>query len=676
MKTHITVIVVACAAALALAVSAFTAYPLESAETRLNRQIDKKVDTAQRMLLAYRPVATHLDHRLGAAATQPADIEPEVWQNSIGNIDQGPAGSQLRELGGQVRAMNERAGRLDGETLQPVPQVPGSTQAYQQLQDDLKLNEQLLSDALRITQEAIGLSEGEYSGSEHPGATRLEAVLCYHQADQLRRKAALYNSDADDAQVRFARDLTWWHRLTADITSTQRELGEAPAAASSPASTPASEPAVAETQAAALPAIDERIAALKQHRAGVAAEIEAAQAQAGQLTEAINKQKQRLVAASQQARDSQQQMLKLTQEGVDASDPQALQRFVEAYEKASAANRAAYREATTLEQGAVRNARVNTTDEDEVLIRPLAPVDPAGQMTTERGLIALEGDLKAAEALILGQQAVVKEIDRQIAELATRKKEMTERVDTLRKVQAQTAEQVLTSAKAAFAARLEALRLEQQGLEVAQGRGRQAAQRVKRAIENRINDARSRNAENSPESPNPRLVLISKDTISPGHALAFGGDMELVAGQILAQQAGNLEHHARLLTELERIGKPVDQSMLPQGATLESAPPEAIKADAAQAAAEKARADAIEACKAALDLYTQADTPLQQLWVLHANMAGAHHLMANLTTGDESIQHADNARIEYLRAMKGREERPEIPALQRAMASLATRPAR
>ena len=723
VKSHINLIVVAGVVVVGLAVFVFTAYPLESAQTRLDRHIDEQVDIAQRIMLAYRPVTTHLTRLMGPAATQPVELAPDQWQSTVNKARQeGPGSEQMRQLGSQIQAVNDRAGRLEGEPVNP-PQVPPSAQAYRQLQNDLKSNDQMLDEALRIVQEAINLNEGEFTGSDHPAATRLEAVLCYHRADQFRREAALYHSDAEEAQARFVRDVTLWDRIAADIASTERELagtpaagatsapaattGPAAAAKAAPASEPsvasasaptASEPALAESKSAgteapseqaaaepatttqsALPPIDERIARLEARKAEVTAAIEAAQAQARQLTEAIDKLEQRIAATSQQAADAEQQMLKLQQAGVDPADPQGLKKFTEAYEKASAANRAAYREMTILKQGAVRNARVDTSDEDEVLTKPLVASQPGGQMSTERGLVALRSDLKATEALIEGKldgqdeglKVLAKEIGRQIAELTTRKKELTDRVSALRTVHAEVAKQIARSARTAIAATIEALRLEKQGLDMAQTRGLQAAKRAKKAIEKRIEDARARGtAENSPQA------MLAGDKIGPGHAIAMTGDLELVAAQILAQQTGALELHAQLLSELHKLGMTIDANLLPAGVTPESAPPAAVRPDAAQTAADKTRTAALEAGKGALEAYNQADAPLQQLWVLHANMATVHHLMANLSAGKEAIEHASAARIEYLRAIKGRDERPETPTLQQAIASLTTRPAK
>ncbi len=88
MKSHITVIVVASAVVIGLAVAVFTAHPLESAQTRLDRQINEQVETAQRMLMDYRPITAQLSMQLGSAATQPVDVPPAEWQDSVSKIRQ------------------------------------------------------------------------------------------------------------------------------------------------------------------------------------------------------------------------------------------------------------------------------------------------------------------------------------------------------------------------------------------------------------------------------------------------------------------------------------------------------------------------------------------------------------------------------------------------------------
>jgi len=664
VKSYTTLIVVAVAVVVSVAVGVFTAYPLESAQTRLDRQVSEQVDIAQRMLLDYRPIETQLAARLGSAATQPVDVPPDQWQEAVGKLRAGGApGDPFAAMGGRVQELNNRFNQATGESMPPPGPPANGMEAYRTLQSELQYNEQLLNDALKIVQQAIALSEGEHTGADHPAATRLESVLCYHRADQLRRQAAIQRADADDAQARLMQQATWWQRLIGDMTVTNRELGvEADAVASAPAGRPP---------------IDDRIAQLQKHKEEILATGQQARAEADRLTQAIKDIEGRIAVAGRKAADTEQRMLELQQKGADPTDPESLKRFTEAYEQAAAAHRAAWCEAMILKQGSLRNARVDSADEDEILSKPLSSSETNAEIITERGLVALQGDLKAAEAVADGHKAVADEIDRQVARLLDRKKDMTERADALKASRTQAADELARFVKAVLVARMEALRLEKEGVNMAQDRGLQAAQRAKRAVEKRISEAQQTLSAQGGDSQNQRLLLISADKAGPGNAIAMIGDLHLLVAQLQTQQAANLEAHARLLEQLARLNIPIEANMLPEGATPESVPPEAVKADAAKTVAEQAHAAALEAAGEAIKAYAEADTLLQQLWVLHANMATAHHLMANLTSGPDSEKHAEEARIEYLRAMKGREERPEVPLLQSAVASLAaaTRPA-
>ncbi len=662
VKSYTTLIVVAVAVVVCVAVGIFTAYPLESAQTRLDRQVSQQVDIAQRMLLDYRPIETQLAARLGSATTQPVDVPPDRWQEALGSLQSGSLGQQFAAVGSRVHQLNNRFNQATGESAPPPGPPASGMEAYRAIQAALNYNEKLLDDALKIVQQAIAMSEGERTGADHPGATRLESVLCYHRADQLRRQAAIQRAEADDAQARLMQQATWWQRLIGDMTVTNRELGIAgDAAASAPAG---------------WPPIDDRIAQLQKHKEEILATGQQAQAEVDRLTQVIKDLEARIAVASGKAADTEQRMLELQQKGADPTDPGALKRFADSYEQIAAANRAAWREATILKQGSLRNARVDSADEDEILSRPLSPSEGNGEIATERGLVALQSDLKAVEAVAHGHKAIAAEIDRQIGRLTDRKKDMTRRAEALKASQSQSAEELAQFVKTVLTARMEALRLEKEGVEMARNRGLQAAQRAKRAVEKRISEAQQTLSAQGGESQNQRLLLISADKAGPGNAIAMIGDLHLLAAQLQAQQAANLEAHARLLDELGRLHITIDAKMLPEGMTLESVPAEAIKVDGARTAAEQAHAAALEAAGEALKAYAEADTLLQQLWVLHANMATAHHLMANLTSGPDSEKHAEEARIEYLRAMKGREERPEVPLLQSAVASLAaaTRP--
>ncbi len=638
-----------------LVLAILTTGSLENPQDRLFRQIDEQVALAQRMLAGYSPANARLAAVLGTEGLEPPQAADENWQTYLSSGEQeGAMSDALRQQAMQMRTLADRFGTLDGETPAGAALPGASGQAYQQLQAELKRNMTLLTDALRVVQEAIAMSDGEVSGSDHPTATRLEAALCYHQADLLRREAALQRAMADEARFQVITHARQWRELGNRITSVSRGLADTGDAA-------------AEDSA---PPFAERIAGLQTRRTEVAADIEKARAEAERLSAAIADVTGRATASDSQARQSQVEMLALKEAGVDTSDPAALDRFIAAYNAAAEADREAFRETTMLEHGALRNARVDTTDDEQIAHAPIVAVDPAGAIETERGKTVLESDLAAVKALADALQGAAREMDRQIEELTAKQNDTQQRVAALRERQGASTAEASQAARRAFTATLAAHQLEEDALALADGRGKQAAMRARRAAEKRINDARTVNAENSPESPNPRLTIITGDTNLAGSAMALAGDMAYVIALTQAQRAADLTRHQGMLGELQTMGLEANASLLPEGTAADQVPAAVVQAEAAGAGREAARKAAIEAAQTALEAYQEADSPLRQLWVLHTQMAAVHYLLANLNTGEAADEQRDLALQQYKRALVGREERPEYRIYQSVMAGL------
>lgn len=638
-----------------LVLAVFTAGPLENPQDRLFRQIDEKVALAQRMLAGYNPANSRLTAVLGAEGLEPPEGADENWQAYVSSGEQeGVMSDALRRQAGQMRTLADRFGALDGQSPAAAALPSGSGQAYQQLQAELKRNMNLLSEALRVVQEAIAMTDGEVSGSDHPAATRLEAALCYHQADLLRREAALQRAMADEARFQVITDARQWQELGNRIQSASRGLAEAGATDTEPSA----------------PAFAERIASLRTRREAIATAIEEARAEAQRLSAIIPDITARAKAADAQTRQSQVEMLALKEAGIDTSDPAALDRFIQAYSAAAQAEREALREATTLEHGALRNARVDTNDDEQISEAPIVAVDPATDIKPERGRIALESDLAAVEALAEALQVAAREIDRQIEELTAKQDGARQRAANLASRQTAIAADAAGAARIALAATIEAHRLEDEALALADGRGQQAASRARRAAEKRINDARTQNAENNPDAPNPRLTMIAGDGNLTGSAMALAGDMAYVIAATQAQRGDDLARHEAMLREMQSMAMEVNPSLLPEGMALDQVPAALAQADAARLGVQEARKAAVEAAKLALEAYQEADSPLRQLWVLHTQMASVHYLLANLSTGNEAADHRNRALQQYKRALTGREERPEYPIYQNVMAGL------
>jgi hypothetical protein len=95
----------------------------------------------------------------------------------------------------------------------------------------------------------------------------------------------------------------------------------------------------------------------------------------------------------------------------------------------------------------------------------------------------------------------------------------------------------------------------------------------------------------------------------------------------------------------------------PAGESPKAAGAPATQPQAIATAIDQARSKAIEAAKAALDGYKQADSDLNRLWALHTKIAAVHYFLATL--GDDPQKNRADALREYQMAIKDRAERPE-----------------
>jgi len=753
VKSHIPIFVLVGVVLVGLAVCALITPSLESPQDRLDRQIDEKVAAAQRLLSHYQPISVQLSRHLGSAATQPVDVPSAEWQEMTRAVEQDSAISDaLRAQTGQINKLESEYQRLDGEPARR-PAIGSSVEAYSRLQSDLAANDRKLADALQIMQEAIRMNEGEFRGSDHPAATRLETILCYHQANLLRRKAALTWERMEDSEAHLDRYVDRWNTLAVRIELLEQELNggalpsqvvEDQATASEPAATAPAEMEPAETAPAdtgavvedttgaadekaapseapktgrigsllkrlvkskadsdtsddtvadasadetaeeaeetvadtgpmvrrILPAMRDRITALEGRKAETERGIAAARDEATRLTAAVADIEAKIAAAEQRAATAEQEMFRLQEAGIDSSDPKSLERFVAHYEKAAEAYRLASREAIVLKEGAIRNAKVDAPDVDDVATGPLVASDPAKEMAAERGLIALQSDLRAAEGLVETRETLLAEITRQIKELSARQVEATNDLAVLGELRSDTTGQAALAAKAAIAAAFAADQFEADAIEMADTRGRQAAQRAQQAIQKRMRDAASLDREAGPETPNPRLVMMAGDNALAGHTATLAGDLAFEAARTHAQHAEGLARYRTILAKITRIGLEVGEAMLPEGATADTAPAWLANVEDTDTAIAEARTAAIEAAEQALEIYNEADGPLKQLWVLRANIGAVHLLLANLTSGEEAENHLTEARVEYGRALQSREDRPEAPIYQGVVAEI------
>lgn len=658
-RIHLPAILVLGALLIAWLLSSYTARPLQSSKDKLFQQIDVEVDKAQRMLASYNPSLTRMGHQMGAAGGKPAEELADRWQEFLNPAEPQDNALQttLRTQQQGLHKLNDAFSSLAGKPAETAQPAGNPVEAYLGLNANIQRNNKVINDALAVLQNAINLSEGDLSGADHLSATRLEAVLCYHQADMLRRQAALHRADSEEAQrtlVDWAGEWSRWQQQAAS-------LGVA-LSATQPSSTDGDTPVVM--------ALPQRIEALEARKVEVATEQQAAEKTAAQLSDMIEEISARAQAAEENARRAREHMAGLQTAGVDSSDPAAVRRFFDDYNQSAAVERKDAREFSILDQGALRHARVQDDEDDAVLSGPVVPIKDDEQIQTERGLTALKSDLAAVEAVIEGFKGVTAQIDREIEQCKSRTSALESRIAATQQQQQHIASEAVQVVKQAMAAGAEAQRLEVEAIEFLASRGTQAAQRARRAAEKRISEAREQNAQSNPESPNARLVMISDDNNTVGLATTLAGDMSFMTAMIQRQQAEGLIVQQKLLEACRTLGLTIDANALPDGVALDTNST-LLNADNAASEAEKLRAAAAESAQAALETYQQADGPLRQLWVLHAQMAAVHYFLANLTADETAAAHRAEALSEYKRALAGREDRPEAKVYGPITAELA-----
>ncbi len=840
MKRQLTLAIPLALIVLGMAAALFTAGALESPRSKLQRLIEPDIEAAQRMLQDYDPTGMRLAALSADPAAQEAEIDSEQWREFLSaGEEQAGLAEALRAQERTLRETLDRRSRIDGSPVAP-PAIPNPAEAYPQLLQKIENNERRLEEALRRVQAALsasaGSGESEVRGDSNPAATHLEARLLCHQADLLQRRSALHRAQAERHRGRVARLVRPFRTLAAELHSLEAELAGSqaglsaasrpdnpPATATQPAarrpgaiarffssmfaagrggsesdSPPAAE-ATAQAPAApaqgeairldAVPSIARLIEERQAMRARAESELQEARAAVEELQAKVRNLEERITQVRSAAMQAEQAMLAMEKSPPDASDPAATEAFVTEYERLAAEHRRAEQEATILQRGAVRNARPDTQDDELLATAPLVPVSPDLPMQPERGLAALKTDLAVAQGLVETRQALLEELDRQIAELQTRNTIVRERTSRIRQARQELAARAAEDAAAAMAESVQADRLEREGIELASGAGLQAAQRACRAAEAAIREAGDLNSANPPDKPNPRLDLLAKARFTTGHAQSIEGDLNHIIATVYAQKAIDLDQTVRLNAFLAEMGVPPVQTALtsetpteessrepqpaaepeppagqaetggepapqepqptgegstepppdaadetpadtaqpsevpgnaapaevpgnaaeePGGANApepaDAASPEAPQNDGPPASGEPAVADGAQGeereprpqdeptlsvesvygrndptraaaaarqlanthAVAALEAYQQAAEGLGNLWVVHANIAAVKFFLAGLAPEAERPQLLEQARKEYDRALRSREDRPEFAAYDQA----------
>ncbi|NLX14763.1 MAG: hypothetical protein GXY44_14085 [Phycisphaerales bacterium] len=687
------IILAVVAVVMALGVNAWLNKQLVPADVCLAEQIDAEVNKAQSMIMAYDPSASRM-----LALLKPS-LDPQIPDTEI-------------------------AALAESEAELSLP-APHEQDEYIEL---LHRNEILLSDALAIVNRAVQMGpvqvgDRTYSGNMHPAATRLQTILIYNLADLKRREAAIYQAKTADERDRFFRVYERWLNVQARLRSTvsklttdlepapirpptaQHDGGGAikqllsqvmsPALKEQPEADATEESVLfvqGDPQSVAadlfvdqkLPTIDQRIAELQSLRQERLARISETEQQVEHLAGITAQLSEKIEALNTEAREAELRMMALREAGIDPTDGQSLQQFVEQYNTAAITARQARREAEVLQKGSILNARPDSDEEEDWPRVPLAPVDPSQTMEPVRGLVAYEGDLLAARALLETSRTLLATIDTQIAEL-TQLKQMTHAlVASMTDTDRQLKEQALRHVHRTVELATLAARLEQEAVSLLNEQGARAAQNAIRSAAQLQNDTRTfiTNRENKPNHPNAQVLSsLANDRTQAGYAEVLKGDMEYCLAVIRAQIAAGCRDHVRILERATAMGLEIKPDTLTASAEAGSEPaPESIPvwvydAGKAMAMAKEESAKALQSANQALEIYQGASDPLKQVWVLHTNIAAVRHLLARLSPDLNRQQENRRLALEkYALSIQDRTNRPEALLYSRIIDYLTANP--
>jgi len=207
----------------------FLAPVVESPESKLARELDVKLELAQRMLNEYNAATPRLEKAFEAAATRPAgEVNTDKWHAYVELAEGTPfafAQEALSSREFELQQLTQRVQNLGGQITEVSP--GGPEEAYRTVLEEVKAGHTLLDQALATVREAINLQEGvgdsEVSGRNNPSATRLEAILLRHKADLHRREAALVRAKANHERKQVER-MTLISRDIQDGIAAQRLL--------------------------------------------------------------------------------------------------------------------------------------------------------------------------------------------------------------------------------------------------------------------------------------------------------------------------------------------------------------------------------------------------------------------------------------------------------------------
>ena len=745
-------IIAAAASVLFLVITYLSAPAAQSARLSLEREIDRDVARAQRLLDDYQPALALLSAAqrrltgeggpLQATQTRLVGLS-EKWGNIASAAEQeSPLKALPESAAGDFARAEDEYRRAGGKN--PGPETAADpAAAYEDIHNWTATNDGRLQEAIAIVDAAINLSvtsgDETFSGRDHVEANRLRAALAYHYAESLVRSAMLERRELDSLYTRLldvhgkwlaaANQLAIAERLlTGKATSapvvppvetrpapgTQPSSAGAPAEATAPADRPAGatagqpsktrplrklfgplfqgekkedeapdrptteiapavEPGPVEfpvEPTEAVPPIPAQIADLETQKAACAARIVALENKIKTLQDAIIAMDRRIKARRAEAAQADRRMIELENRGFDPRNPESTRKVLEEYEAASQVNRRAAREADLLELGGYTNAALKSDTED-LHTAAVVPAAPGQELHRQKSLREYQEELALAGKTLEGERAANDLVAARIAALRDLQTYLRARIEGdgaaatkpaargLRARCDELAAQVRELVSRIDSCATNAAKAEQDAIDELD-RGIEAAKRCERSISQRQGLARE--AAPVEGAPNRRLDLIKEENWRAGDAKALQGDLEWLKAWIRYQRGLGEQRYGHALEVAAQTGLDVrPQPVLDDAA-------EQLEAAAASAAA-------------AVQAYRDAEPDMKRDWTLQMNLAAAHYLQAQLSTGSAAATHREEALAAYRRGIAGQATNPDrrpyaerLGAIERATREVQEQP--
>jgi hypothetical protein len=269
VKRYWPIIVATVAPVLAVILIYLSVPATQEARAQLDRDVDRELAKARRLLAAYSPgeqllLATQERLTRKGSPLQITDGLLSKWSADWGKITSyADQESPVKPVSPTVERELTEANRLlseynGGEPKNlPTPSA-NATAAYKSTEEWLKANAGRLKEAIAVVDSALAMnvttSEGMVSGRDIPEADRLRAILSYHYAESRYQNALMNRADIQRLSTRLVDVYGQWIAVTSDLGIAEQALTGKPVPAPGTTTAPGTASAPAGTSAASAPA--------------------------------------------------------------------------------------------------------------------------------------------------------------------------------------------------------------------------------------------------------------------------------------------------------------------------------------------------------------------------------------------------------------------------------------